>query len=129
MEYSNDSEQDHTPSFEGCFCHGLRAFEQYENGGMIMNAERTKALLMHAWQVCEYPDMPQASAYEDMLAAIAKFLEFKPGFTGPEFEASDLRHQLLEIGVIIAALSEASSQIQDMIPAAEARVAALPKVD
>jgi hypothetical protein len=129
MEYFNDDDREHAPAFEDCWCSRLRTFSTYENGGMPMDAERTKAVLMHCWEVSDYTDMPEDSAYEDVVTAIAKYLEFNTRHTEPEFEADDLRYQIVEIGAIIAALCEGSSQIRELIPGAEARVALLEEAE
>jgi hypothetical protein len=56
-------------------------------------------------------------------------MAFSSSVTDAEFEALDLQQQVLEVESIIAALAEARRQIKDMIPAAEARVAALEEVE
>jgi hypothetical protein len=125
MEYFNDSHEEHTPAFEDCWCCGLRTYERHENGAVLLNAHRTKALLMHCWEVSRFDGNREDSTFEAMLAAIAEWMAFEPNHTDPEFEADDLRQQIKEIGLLVDVLRIAADQIEDMIPGAEARVAAL----
>jgi hypothetical protein len=130
MEYFNDSEQPHARKFEECWCHGLRTFERHENGAVLVDRERTKALLMHCWETSDYnDDHREDSTFEQLMDGIADYMAFSPTVSAAEFEADDLRQQVLEVESIIAAMVEARRQIMDMIPAAEARVAALEEAE
>jgi hypothetical protein len=129
MEYFNHRDDPHARRFEACWCHGLRVFERHENGAVLVDRERTKALLMHCWEVSGYKDNREDSTFEQLMDGIADYMAFSSSVTDAEFEALDLQQQVLEVESIIAALAEARRQIKDMIPAAEARVAALEEVE
>lgn len=126
MEYfGNSQQQPHARRFGECWCHGLRTFARHENGAVLACRDHTKALLMHCWEVSGYQDNRADDTFEQLMEAIAEYMAFSSSVSGAEFEALDLEQQMLEVESIIAALAEARRQIKDMIPDAEARVAAL----
>jgi hypothetical protein len=81
-----------------------------------MRQDELNTLLLAAWDRCEHPDMREDDCHEELLSHVASYLRFDR--THPIFEADDLRQHIVEVEIITEAL-------QDAIPAAESRVAAL----
>lgn len=92
-----------------------------------MPLDDLKALLLAAWERCEHPDMREDTCHEELLGHVASYLLI--GRTHPIFEADDQRQHIREVEVIIEAMQRAREAMQDAIPAAEARVAALGNVN